>query len=48
MGIYKSITDYIMIMTLKKEKIDGGRRKEEVMFSRMVIREMLGMVYGVH
>lgn len=41
---FEDITDYIMTMIPQGEEIDGGRRKEHIMFPRKAIREMLGNV----
>lgn len=39
---FEDITDYIMSLIPQEEEIDGGRRKEHIMFPRKAIREMLG------
>lgn len=39
---FEDITDYIMSLIPQEEEIDGGRRKEYIMFPRKAIREMLG------
>lgn len=41
---FDDITDYIMTLIPQEEKIDGGRRQENVMFPRKAVREMLGNV----
>lgn len=41
---FDDITDYIMTLIPQEEKIDGGRRRENVMFPRKAVREMLGNV----
>lgn len=39
---FEDIADYIMSLIPQEEEIDGGRRKEHIMFPRKAIREMLG------
>lgn len=39
---FEDITDYIMTLIPQEEEIDGGLRKEHIMFPRKAVREMLG------
>ena len=39
---FEDIADYTMSLIPQEEEIDGGRRKEHIMFPRKAIREMLG------
>jgi predicted HTH transcriptional regulator len=39
---FDDITDYITSLLPQEEEIEGGRRKEHIMFPRKAIREMLG------
>lgn len=41
---FDDITDYIMTLIPQEEEIDGGRRKEHIMFPKKAIREMLGNI----
>lgn len=41
---FDDITDYIMTLIPQEEEIEGGRRKEHIMFPRKAVREMLGNV----
>ena len=39
---FDDITDYIMTLIPQEEEIEGGLRKEHIMFPRKAVREMLG------
>lgn len=39
---FEDITDYIMTLIPQEEEIEGGLRKEHIMFPRKAVREMLG------
>ena len=41
---FDDITDYIMTLIPQEEEIDGGRRKEHIMFPQKAVREMLGNI----
>ncbi|MCM1399379.1 MAG: putative DNA binding domain-containing protein [Clostridium sp.] len=41
---FEDITDYVMTLIPQEEEIEGGRRREHIMFPRKAVREMLGNV----
>lgn len=41
---FDDIVDYIMTLIPQEEEIDGGRRKEHIMFPKKAIREMIGNI----
>ena len=41
---FDDITDYIMTLIPQEEEIEGGRRKEHIMFPKKAVREMIGNI----
>lgn len=39
---FDAVTDYAMSLIPQEEEIEGGRRKEHIMFPRKAVREMIG------
>ncbi|MEG1847227.1 MAG: putative DNA binding domain-containing protein [Lachnospiraceae bacterium] len=41
---FDDIADYVMTLIPQEEEIDGGRRRENIMFPKKAVREMLGNI----